>query len=306
MYIFNNLEKPIMVCESISYQDMMDMAMEASVLNDMTIEDIVKTYFKNLSADGIEFAETSENRCRATLQGNCIYGVYKMIIGQIPGAPQGCNYGLGVPQGRKLKDTFNLDADMHDSKNLMNIVYRIKKPNGKGKMQIRGGGAIKKVVRRNMDAKESFLFDGLSPATELFGLGKKDLVWKLKPGTGANGLKFGMSRTQVRGTLPEKPIEYKKRSTSAQTSDAYSEMNVHMFYENDKLEAIEWHMGATVKLNGKQILPGSINDAKSAISDLMESDGDAGSWISPSMSIGITEAGGEVRTVLIGKPGYYD
>ena len=118
-----------------------------------------------------------------------------------------------------------------------------------------------------------------------------------------NSLEFGVDRKTVRKEFGRKYKEIKKNVFSKSTTDAYD--GFHVFYsEDDKLEAIEIFSGK-VLIEGKEIFPGTIDEAKNLIKGLKKSDY---GYISKDKSVGITESDlkdGKIEAILLGCEGYY-
>lgn len=127
------------------------------------------------------------------------------------------------------------------------------------------------------------------------------LKFNVQPLVEVNGVKFGMSRADVRKQFGE-AVEFKKNKFSKTITDDFA--FCHVYYDtDDKCEAIEIFKEAEVTVNGKVIFPGTISDAQKFIKDLEE---EKGSYISKSQSIGIYAPEGEIECILFGNRGYYE
>ena len=126
--------------------------------------------------------------------------------------------------------------------------------------------------------------------------------WTATPLTGINGVKFGMSRSEVRAVLGGKFKEFRKSKFSKNTTDDFG--YCHVFYTpDDKCEAVEVFNECEVSINGKLVFPLEISSLKDQIDDLEE---DTGSYISKKLSIGIYAPEGTPESILFGEAGYYE
>lgn len=126
--------------------------------------------------------------------------------------------------------------------------------------------------------------------------------WNVEPLKDINGIKFGMSRDEVRKVMSCEVKEFKKSKFSKNTADDFG--CCHVFYDNDnKCEAVEIFSEITVTIQGKVIFPTEVSVAKSIITDLEE---DNGSYISKSQSIGIYVPYDNMESILFGINGYYE
>jgi hypothetical protein len=117
-----------------------------------------------------------------------------------------------------------------------------------------------------------------------------------------NGVKFGMKREMVRTIFGTEFKEFKKSTFSTTTTDDFG--FCHVFYnENDECEAVEIFDDVEVYIENRLILPGSIDNIKSIITDFEEDDD---SYISRTMSIGIYAPNQKIESILFGKIGYYE
>ena len=120
------------------------------------------------------------------------------------------------------------------------------------------------------------------------------------PMVGVNGVKFGMSREEVRSLLGT-ATEFYKFADDVNPTDDFKVC--HVFYdENDKCEAIEIFYEVEVYVNGSLIFPTDFETAKKVIEELEEDDD---GLISISKSIGIYAPYGRMEGILFGKEGYY-
>lgn len=129
------------------------------------------------------------------------------------------------------------------------------------------------------------------------------IKWIAIPEKEINGVKFGMTRSEVRKVLGIKFREFKKNKFSKNTTDDFG--ICHVFYDiNDQCCAVEVFAECQIFINGNLVFPLDIDSIKKQISDL-ESEDD-GSYISRKYSIGIFAPDGNPETILFGKPGYYN
>ena len=126
--------------------------------------------------------------------------------------------------------------------------------------------------------------------------------WTAIPLKEINGVKFGMSRSEVRALFSGKYAEFKKSKFSQNTTDDFG--ICHVFYnKDDKCEAVEVFNDCEVSVNGNLLFPLDISSVKQQIDDLEE---DSGSYISKKLSIGIYAPEGKPESILFGEPGYYE
>lgn len=128
------------------------------------------------------------------------------------------------------------------------------------------------------------------------------LKWSATPLVEINGIKFGMSRSEVRTALGSKCREFKKSRFSKNTTDDFG--ICHVFYTPDnRCEAVEVFSECEVLVDGKVLFPLDISVVKKEIDDLEE---DVGSYISKKLSIGIYAPDGTPESILFGEAGYYE
>lgn len=126
--------------------------------------------------------------------------------------------------------------------------------------------------------------------------------WTAVPLTEINGIKFGMSRSEVRAVFGGKYKEFKKGKFSKNTTDDFG--TCHVFYTpDDQCEAVEVFSGCEVSVDRTVIFPVDISNVKKQIGDLEE---DTGSYISKKLSIGIYAPDGVPESILFGVAGYYE
>lgn len=121
----------------------------------------------------------------------------------------------------------------------------------------------------------------------------------------ANGVKFGMKRSEVRDILGESK-EFKKSPLSTTLADDFG--YCHVFYDdNDECEAIEIFDEVEVYIDDKLIFPMKKREAlkllKKFFKDLKK---DADGLISYKYSIGIYAPEKEMESILIGRENYYE
>ena len=118
-----------------------------------------------------------------------------------------------------------------------------------------------------------------------------------------NDYEFGEKRDIVRKKIGEEFKEYKKTIYDVNTTDAYK--GYHVFYDdNNKFEAIEIYDGE-IYCEGMKIFPGTVENAKKVIDDLIEDDFGI---ISEKYSVGITTSEDnedDIDVILFGRKDYY-
>ncbi|ONI41649.1 hypothetical protein AN639_03245 [Candidatus Epulonipiscium fishelsonii] len=128
------------------------------------------------------------------------------------------------------------------------------------------------------------------------------MKWYITPLVGANNIKFGMTREEVRKLVNLPYTEFYKWKSTVPT-DAYKYF--HAFYdEEDKLEALEF--SDEVELIYKEINMFSL--AQEGIQSLFEEievDGEYLTDIAYSIGIFIPEDEQNPESILIGKKDYY-
>lgn len=116
----------------------------------------------------------------------------------------------------------------------------------------------------------------------------------------AYGIKFGMSRQEVRSILGDSTEFFK--GDSEETTDDFG--YCHVYYDdNDKCEAIEFFDEAEVYINGVLAFPIDKNVFSTKFADYIQ---DEDGFISYEYSIGIYAPDEFMESILIGKKGYYD
>lgn len=128
------------------------------------------------------------------------------------------------------------------------------------------------------------------------------LNWEAKPLVEVNGIKFGMSREDVRKVLGGTYREFKKSKFSKTMTDDFGVC--HVFYNTEgRCEAVEIFDKCQVSIDGKVVFPLDVQTVKEIIPDLEE---DTGSYISKKLSIGIYAPGSTAESILFGYSGYYE
>ena len=126
--------------------------------------------------------------------------------------------------------------------------------------------------------------------------------WSAAPLEEVNGIKFGMSRDEVRKAVGRAYKEFRKNKFSKTLTDDFG--ICHVFYNpDDKCEAVEVFGECEISVNGEVIFPLDIPSVKKQIPDLEE---DMGSYISKKLSIGIYAPEGTPESILFGEAGYYE
>lgn len=125
--------------------------------------------------------------------------------------------------------------------------------------------------------------------------------WNVQPLEDIHGIKFGMTREEVRNVFSEKGKEFKKSKFSKTVTDDFGVC--HVFYDtNDECEAVEIFEDVTVVVDGKVVFPNSIEAAKMVFTDMEEEEGN---YISKIYSVGIYAPSGKMESILFGKKDYY-
>ena len=128
------------------------------------------------------------------------------------------------------------------------------------------------------------------------------LNWEAKPLAEVNGIKFGMSREDVRKVLGGTYRTFKKSKFSKTMTDDFG--ICHVFYNTeDKCKAVEIFGECQVSIDGKVVFPLDVQAVKEIIPDLEE---DTGSYISRKLSIGIYAPSATAESILFSHSGYYE
>jgi len=110
---------------------------------------------------------------------------------------------------------------------------------------------------------------------------------------------IGMSRDDIRQTFGGFTGSFKKTPFASQETDNFGPC--HVFYDDaGKCDAVEFFPEAVDQRPSENALEA----LKQRIPDLKEVED--GLWISKGSSVGITTANGRIKSILIGKPNYYD
>ncbi len=127
------------------------------------------------------------------------------------------------------------------------------------------------------------------------------LKWIVEPLKSVNGIKFGMSRKDVRDIIGQSYFEFRKTKFSKNTSDNFG--ICHVFYNiQDEFEAIEIFDEVGVVIKGKQIFPADIAVLSELSGDFIKEDD---FYMSKSKSIGIYAPSGKMESILFGIKDYY-
>ena len=122
------------------------------------------------------------------------------------------------------------------------------------------------------------------------------------PLVGLDNIKFGMNRSEVEKIIKPKKSFFKTKfsKNSTDVSD-----NMHIYYdENNSVEAIEIHSGATVFYKNNTILPADISQIKTLF-NLKEIESDH--YIDYDKSIAFyAPEGKDIKSLTIGVKGYFE
>lgn len=84
---------------------------------------------------------------------------------------------------------------------------------------------------------------------------KLDVKLEIEPYQGIAGVKFGMSRGQVRHALNSSVQAFKKLPTDELDTDAFDDLGMHVYYKNpDVCEAIELFTPANPTIQGQVLM----------------------------------------------------
>lgn len=84
---------------------------------------------------------------------------------------------------------------------------------------------------------------------------KLDVKLEIEPYQGIAGVRFGMSREQVRHALDSGVRAFKKKATDELDTDAFDELGMHVYYKQpDWCEAIELAAPANPTFRGKALI----------------------------------------------------
>ena len=111
---------------------------------------------------------------------------------------------------------------------------------------------------------------------------------------------FGMSRDEVRNIFGD-ASEFNKSSLSKNTTDDFG--FCHVFYKDDKCEAVELFNTADVVVNGTSIFNSDFETVKGLFPDAEDS---GEGFISKEMSVGVYAPDNQIQSILFGCKGYYD
>lgn len=111
---------------------------------------------------------------------------------------------------------------------------------------------------------------------------------------------FGMSRDEVRNIFGD-ASEFNKSSLSKNTTDDFG--FCHVFYNDDKCEAVELFNTVDVVVNGTSIFNSDFETVKSLFPDAEDS---GEGFTSKEMSVGVYAPDNQIQSILFGCKGYYD
>ena len=111
---------------------------------------------------------------------------------------------------------------------------------------------------------------------------------------------FGMSRDEVRNIFGD-ASEFNKSSLSKNTTDDFG--FCHVFYNDDKCEAVELFNTADVVVNGTSIFDSDFETVKGLFPDAEDS---GEGFTSKEMSVGVYAPDNQIQSILFGCKGYYD
>lgn len=111
---------------------------------------------------------------------------------------------------------------------------------------------------------------------------------------------FGMSRDEVRNIFGD-ASEFNKSSLSKNTTDDFG--FCHVFYKDDKCEAVELFNTTDVVVNGTSIFNSDFETVKGLFPDAEDS---GEGFTSKEMSVGVYAPDNQIQSILFGCKGYYD
>ena len=127
--------------------------------------------------------------------------------------------------------------------------------------------------------------------------------WTLVPNERIGELIFGTERKEIHRILGKQRGVFRKSCFSKNTTDDYTDYHVY-YSKKDTMEAVEIFSGIEVSLNGRRLFPGTIEQAKTILTDL---EYDSGSYISRTNSVGLYAPNdkGIIEAVLVACKSYY-
>jgi len=130
-------------------------------------------------------------------------------------------------------------------------------------------------------------------------------TFEIVPLESVGGIRFGMTRADVRKLLGDPVSEFRKTRRSVNTTDDYGDFHVY-YAADDFCEAVELFGGCTACFNGQVLLPRArtafVGWLRSIDSGCETSECDA---LSVKMSIGASFENEKVVSVLFARKGYY-
>jgi hypothetical protein len=84
---------------------------------------------------------------------------------------------------------------------------------------------------------------------------QSDSTWDMIPGVRVGPLRFGQPRSEVRSILGAPNRVFKKVPFADNTTDAYTELGLHVFYDpDDRLESVDAFAPAPIRFDGIQLV----------------------------------------------------
>ena len=125
--------------------------------------------------------------------------------------------------------------------------------------------------------------------------------WELKPLESVGSIMFGMDRKEARKRLGDQFTEFRKTRWSKNTTDDYGRF--HVFYTpDDRVEAVEFHKGVEIVLNGQTVFPIKTKEIEKVLPDIEKDDV---GYISVKNSIAYQTNPVDAECFLAAGAGYY-
>ena len=133
------------------------------------------------------------------------------------------------------------------------------------------------------------------------------VTWDIVPFEGLGPLRFGMARTEIRTLLPYRYREFAKVIGTSQTTDAYDDPGLHLYYDDgNQLEFIEAFEPADPVFEGIHVL----SPDRGAVLEQLKGLGyharyDDGGYFLDNLGFTLYAPGETIEAVSVFRKGYY-
>jgi hypothetical protein len=137
--------------------------------------------------------------------------------------------------------------------------------------------------------------------------------WTIRAQKSVGPIRFGMSREEVRSILAQ-PFTSFQKGEGAELIDAFDTLDLHIFYREDGVEAVEFWNAANVRLGGHRLSDETFADMEMSLVDFVRPNVvTPTSLLSPAFGVEFTiesadqrDTLGAIKHIIVTGPGYFE